>query len=215
MTALYEQFRPKTWDDVVGQPVAVKSCKALASRGIGGRCIALVGPSGTGKTSLARILAETLADPMNVVECDAQWLTPSRIADIEDGLSMYGLGAKSGRVVIVNEYHALDKQSLQQLLTTLERIPSHCAWLLTTTTDGEESLHERFDDAGPFGSRALTVKLSPRGFAEPMARRIMECLGSMNMDGRGLDFYVRIMKDARNNGRLGWQRAEAVALAGD
>lgn len=217
MTALYEKFRPCTWEQVVGQSEAVRVCKGLALAGLGGRAVAFQGSSGVGKSTLARLLASEIADPMNVVEVDAQWLTPTRIADLEGSLCMYGLGVKTGRVVICNEYHALSRESVQQFLTTLERIPSHAAWLFTCTNDGAQTLMENIADATPFGSRCLTIKLAQRGLglADAFPAMVRANMGSIGMDGHPIDWYVRLAKDCRNNARMMYERAEYAALAGD
>lgn len=215
MTAIFEQFRPQTWEQVIGQDKAVRACKALAARGFGGRCIAFVGPSGVGKTSAARLLAAELADPMNVVEVDSQWLTPARIADLEADLSMFGLGAKSGRVIIVNEIHALSASAVRQLLTTLERIPSHCCWIFTTTRAGQELLIEGCDDASPLLSRCLVIELAQRGLAEAFAGMVRANMASIGMDGKPVEWYVRLAKECRNNARMMYERAEYAALAGE
>ncbi len=59
---LFEQHRPKTLDAVLGQGKAVKTIERLLERGIGGRALWISGASGTGKTTLARIIADHIAD---------------------------------------------------------------------------------------------------------------------------------------------------------
>ena len=66
---LHEKYRPANFADVIGQPKAVASLQGLAARsGFGGRAIWLSGASGTGKTTLARIIAATVADGWAVTE---------------------------------------------------------------------------------------------------------------------------------------------------
>lgn len=55
---LYEQYRPRSWSEVVGQDKALGQLEALRSRGgLAGRAYWVSGQSGTGKTTLARLIA--------------------------------------------------------------------------------------------------------------------------------------------------------------
>jgi DNA polymerase III subunit gamma/tau len=65
---LTERYRPASWSEVVGQEKVVQRLQALAKRGLGGRAYWLSGQSGTGKTTLARLIAAELASPWNVEE---------------------------------------------------------------------------------------------------------------------------------------------------
>ena len=59
---LHEQFRPQSWSDVVGQSKALARIERLRKRGLGGRAYWIAGQSGTGKTTIAKLLAAELAD---------------------------------------------------------------------------------------------------------------------------------------------------------
>jgi replication-associated recombination protein RarA len=167
-----------------------------------------------GKTTLARLLAAEVAEPWNVVEVDSQWCTPARIASIEASACMYGLGAKVGRVYIVNEIHALSAESVRQFLTTLERIPSHALWIFTTTRVGEAELLDGCTDAGAFRGRCLTIELSQRNVAEPIAAMIHANMASVGMNGHDLNWYVNKVKGNRNDVRSTYEECEAIALGG-
>ena len=71
MTTLYEQHRPKKLSAVLGQPKAVSTIQRLIERGIGGRALWISGASGTGKTTLARIVAGNIADDFYTTEYDS------------------------------------------------------------------------------------------------------------------------------------------------
>jgi DNA polymerase III gamma/tau subunit len=66
---LTEVYRPQRWEDVVGQDKIVTRVRALAQRsGLAGRAFFLSGSSGTGKTSIARLIAAEVAGPPAVSE---------------------------------------------------------------------------------------------------------------------------------------------------
>ena len=123
---LTEQYRPKQWSEVVGQDKLVSKIRALAKRGLAGRAYWLSGQSGTGKTTIARLLAAEVADDFMTQEVDASTLTVSALTELERQSQVSGFfGDKAGRAYIVNEAHGLRKDVIRQLLVTLERIPSH------------------------------------------------------------------------------------------
>ena len=215
---LFEAYRPQSFDDVVGQPRAIKVLDRLRSRGgLSGRAFWLAGPSGTGKTTLARLIASEIADEFCVEEIDATDLTGARIREIERQSHTFGLsiGGKSGRVYIMNEAHGLRKNAIRQLLTTLERIPGHVVWLFTTTNDGADNLFDEQIDAGPLASRCVEVPMSRRGLAEALAERAREIAQAENLDGRPIASYVRLLRDCRLNMRRALQKIEAGAMLAD
>jgi len=72
MPQLYEQYRPRSWSDVIGQDKVVGKLQALAKRdGWAGRAYWLTGQSGTGKTTIARLIAAEVADPFFIDEFGA------------------------------------------------------------------------------------------------------------------------------------------------
>jgi DNA polymerase-3 subunit gamma/tau len=121
---LTEQYRPRAWSDVVGQDKVVQRIQALRKRGLAGRAYWLSGQSGTGKTTIARLLAAEVADDFQIQEVDAASLTVNQLKDLEREMQVHGWG-KGGRAYLVNEAHALRKDVIRQLLVLLERIPSH------------------------------------------------------------------------------------------
>jgi DNA polymerase III subunit gamma/tau len=159
MPSLFEAYRPNSWSDVVGQDKIVSRIQQLAKRGLAGRAFWLSGQSGTGKTTIARLLAAEVAADWNVEELDASDLTPAALREIERGMQTHGLGERSGRAYIVNEAHGLRKDTIRQLLVVLERLPAHVVFVFTTTNDGEEMLFEGCEDSHPLLSRCVVLPL--------------------------------------------------------
>src|SRR5262245_24118284 len=200
MPGLADKYRPATWEDVVGQDKVVARLRALAGRGgLAGRAYWLSGQSGTGKTTIARLIAQEVADPFLIEELDAAALTVSDLQALEAEMSLSGWGEKSGRAYLINEAHALRKLVIRQLLVLLERIPRHAVIVFTTTTEGQDALFEDFDDASPLLSRCLRLDLARRDLARPFAERAKRIAEAEGLDGLPIERYVRLAQLHRNN----------------
>lgn len=131
---LHVRLRPQEWDEVIGQDAVVASLSVVAKKDPP-HAFLFTGPSGTGKTTLARILARELGcEDKNVIEIDAA--THSGIDSMRDITAMaqyQALGDSPVRVIIVDECHALSKQTWQAMLKAIEEPPPHTFWCLCTT----------------------------------------------------------------------------------
>lgn len=157
---LYRKYRPRNWDELVGQSPVVKAVKLMRSRGsLGGEAFFITGPSGVGKTSGASLLTQEIAHEDNVEEYDSTGITPAAVQEIEKSLRFRAIGEKPGRAVVLNECHALRKDTIRQWLVTLERIPNHVMWVLTTAHTGRKFLFEGID-AHPLISRCVVLRMS-------------------------------------------------------
>ena len=218
MSSLFERYRPASWEEVVGQSKAVGILRRLAGRGeLSGRAYWLSGSSGTGKTTIARLLALDIADDFGIEELDATTLTVARLGELERSLAYKGMGSRTGRALIINEAHGLRKDVIRSLLVVLERLPAHAVVIFTTTCDGQESLFDDCDDSAPLLSRCLRLDLARRGLAEPFAARVQEIARAEGLDGRPIADYIRLAKDQRNNfrGMLGSVEAGAMLAPAD
>ncbi|MFY9295523.1 MAG: DNA polymerase III subunit gamma/tau [Caldicoprobacterales bacterium] len=154
-TALYREWRPDTFDEVVGQDHVVRVLKnQITSRRIS-HAYLFCGSRGTGKTSTAKIFAKAIncMDPddgspcghcsvcrtidsennMDVVEMDAASNTSvDYIREIRDKVK-YPPAAGKYRVYIIDEVHMLSTSAFNAFLKTLEDPPDHIVFILATT----------------------------------------------------------------------------------
>jgi DNA polymerase III subunit gamma/tau len=190
---LTEQYRPRTWGEVIGQEKVVQRILALAKRGLAGRAFWLSGGSGTGKTTIARLIAAEVADEICIHEVDAAALTVAQLRDLEREMGIRGWGERAGRAYLLNEAHSLRKDVIRQLLVLLERLPAHVVVVFTTTTEGQEALFEDYDDASPLLSRCLWLDLARRDLAKPFAERAKAIAEAEGLDGQPIERYVKLV----------------------
>lgn len=208
---LAEQFRPRNLSQVVGQPKAVSKLLTIAKRGYGGRAYLISGPSGTGKTTLARIVAASVAGEMATVEMNAQDCTLDDIRSMERDWQSSAIpsaeNGPTGRAFIFNEVHLMRGAVVSRFLTTLEAIPAHVVVIFTTTTDGM-TLFSDESDALPFASRCVRVQTTGQGFTPVIAEYVRNCCIESGCDGAPLESYVNKAKQLKGNGRALFHAAE-------
>lgn len=206
---LYETHRPKDWPAVIGQDKTVHRLERLETAGkLGGKAYWISGQSGTGKTTIARIIAGKLADGFNVYETDAGGVTVATASQWTEDQHYMPMG-QPGRVYIVNEAHGLRKDTIRALLVFLETLKAYTTVIFTTTIDGQMSFEDCQMDSGPLLSRCLSMDLAQRGLCKPFARRVLEIAQAEGLDGQPIERYERLAKDHRNNFRAMLQAVEA------
>jgi DNA polymerase III gamma/tau subunit len=212
---LTEKYRPGNWEQVIGQSKAVAMLRRLEARSeLGGNNYWISGQSGTGKTTIARLIASSLAEPWNVEELDAGDMTADKLRAIEKTLHYRGIGEKQGRVWIINEAHGLRNAQVTALLTLIEPeggLPSYVAFVFTTTTEGQDKLFADCDDASPLLSRCKRIDLSRQSLAKPFAEYAKRIAEQEGLDGRPVEWYVRLVQKHRQNLRAVLQEIECGA----
>ncbi len=154
-TALYRKFRPDTFADVKGQDHIVTTLKNQLKAGRIGHAYLFTGTRGTGKTTVAKILARTVncenpredgpcgecricraiaaGASMNVIEIDAASNNGvDNIREIVEEVS-YSPAEGKYKVYIIDEVHMLSIGAFNALLKTLEEPPSYVIFILATT----------------------------------------------------------------------------------
>ena len=153
--SLYRRHRPRSFDEVVGQEHVVRTLRNAVERGKVHHAHLFVGSRGTGKTSMAKILAACLncergpttspcgvcescvsiaaATSLDVIEMDAA--SNNSVDDIRELRERVALAPVSGRhkVYILDEAHMLSPQAWNAFLKTLEEPPPSTIFVLATT----------------------------------------------------------------------------------
>ena len=153
--ALYRKWRPKTFDDVVGQQHVTQTIKNEIKNNVCGHAFLFCGSRGTGKTSTARILSKAVncenpidGNPcnkcptcmgiengsiMDIIEIDAASNSGvDNIRSLRDEAA-YTAAFTRHKVYIIDEVHALSKDAFNALLKLLEEPPAHVKFVLATT----------------------------------------------------------------------------------
>ncbi|MCW3029796.1 MAG: dnaX [Solirubrobacterales bacterium] len=157
--SLYRRHRPRTFAEVVGQEPVVRTLRNAVQRGKVHHAYLFVGSRGTGKTSMAKILAACLncergptiepcgqcdscisiarASSLDVIEMDAA--SNNSVDDIRELRESVAYAPVSGRrkVYILDEAHMLSPQAWNAFLKTLEEPPPNTVFVLATTEAGK------------------------------------------------------------------------------
>ena len=133
-SVLYRKYRPQSFKEVLGQEHVVGALEGAIKLGRVAHAYLFSGSRGTGKTSVARILAKALGtSESDLYEIDAA--SNRGIDDIRllrDGVSSVPFESKH-KVYIIDEVHMLTKEAFNALLKTLEEPPPHVIFILATT----------------------------------------------------------------------------------
>lgn len=153
---LYRKYRPQTFTDVIGQEDVVRTLRGALATGRVGHAYLFAGPRGTGKTTLARIMAKAVnctartkdqnpcntcescvamneGRSMDLIEIDAA--SNRGIDEIRALKESAGTASTGGahKIFVIDEVHGLTKDAFNALLKVLEEPPPHVLFLMATT----------------------------------------------------------------------------------
>lgn len=131
---LITKYRPKTFEEVLGQRDAVKVMQSALEEKRA-QVFALVGPSGTGKTTLSRIACDyAKVDPRQILEVDgASYSGVEDARKLAEQLRYRPIGQSGGRAAIVDECHRLSANAWDALLKATEEPKAGAYWFFCTT----------------------------------------------------------------------------------
>jgi DNA polymerase-3 subunit gamma/tau len=170
--ALYRRWRPQTFEDVIGQEHVTQTLRNALATGRVAHAYLFAGPRGTGKTSVARILAKAVnclapqdqrpcnechicramseGSHLDLIEIDAA--SNTGVDDVRDLREKINFAPNEARqkVYVIDEVHMLSNAAFNALLKTLEEPPAHALFVLATTEPHKipetiQSRCQRFD----------------------------------------------------------------------
>ena len=137
---LARKYRPKSFDELIGQDQIVRELESALNNGTLGHALLFSGIRGSGKTTTARIVARELnkdvedwekVRSMIVTEIDAA--SHTGVDNIRDVIESVRYSTQGHRVIILDEAHMLTTNAFNAFLKTLEEPPPGVTFILSTT----------------------------------------------------------------------------------
>ncbi len=208
---LFERVRPREFAQLIGQDAIVKRLTMLDGKGaLGGRAYWIAGLSGTGKTTLAKIIAGKIAGEFSTTEIPVKSLTIKLLDDWERSTRCRCIDG-TGHALIINEAHGLRRDTVFHLLDMLERLREYAVVIFTTTTEGQAQLFEDNTDTAPLMSRCIQLQLTTHGteLTLAFAKHVRKIAQAEGMDGKPITEYLSLLARCKNNLRAAFQAIES------
>ncbi len=224
---LYRKYRPRDFDEVVGQDHVVSAIKNSLRMGRIAHAYLFSGPRGVGKTTMARLIAKSLncqksekpcngcisckdfneGRAMDVIEIDAASNRGiNEIKELRDAVRFVPVQGKY-KTYIIDEVHQLSKDAFNAFLKTLEEPPSHAVFILATTelekvpaTIVSRTQHYNFrrPNAGQIADRIVQIaKKEGAALDEEGARLIAFAAEGSLRDAEGILGQVMAVEDKK------------------
>ena len=203
MASLAQKYRPQKFTDMTEQSLVVSLVKTMCeSESLPNRCFLFIGPAGTGKTTLSKIIANELNNGEGQpIEIDAaSHGSTEEMRQLMAQASQYPIGMKY-KVFIIDECHSISSTGWQTALLTLEQQPARSVFIFCTTNP------EKIP--ATILSRVQTFKLSKIS-TQGIYNRLKYVIEQENKEGQGityddeaLDYIARLsnggMRDSLTN----------------
>jgi DNA polymerase III subunit gamma/tau len=235
--SLYRKYRPQTFAEVLGQEHVSKTLANAITEDRVAHAYLLTGPRGTGKTSMARLLAKALncvkgptpepcgecdscvsiaeGSSLDVIEMDAA--SHSKVDETRDVLAGVALATAGGRkkVYVIDEVHMLSTPSFNALLKTLEEPPEHVVFILATT-EAHKVLQTIISRTQRFDFRRIPADVLEAHLADVSKREGFDiepdalALVARHAEGSARDALSSLDQLSSVGGRIGTEDAERL-----
>lgn len=154
MPAYHETYRPRSLKTVMGHDKEITKLENVLRKKTS-QVFMFSGPSGVGKTTLARIIAKHVGcDPADVMDVDAATNSGAdETRKLQEVMSFRPIGGGEKRAIIVDECHGLSQKAWDTLLKTIEEPSQHAYWFFCTTNPAKVPKTIR--------SRCVVIDLKP------------------------------------------------------
>ena len=235
--SLYRKYRPQTFAEILGQEHVSKTLANAISEDRVAHAYLFTGPRGTGKTSMARLLAKALnceqgptpepcgkcescvaiaeGSSLDVFEMDAA--SHSKVDETRDVLAGVALATAGGRkkVYVIDEVHMLSTPSFNALLKTLEEPPEHVIFILATT-EAHKVLQTIISRTQRFDFRRIPADVLEAHLGDVAKREGFDvepdalALVARHADGSARDALSALDQLSSLGGRIGAEDAERL-----